>query len=244
MAEVENGKFDPSWEPDAPEDEPNMEAVVIVSGGMDSVTLAYDLKKEGYDLTMLSFDYGQRHKVELECAKWHADKLDAEHVIIDISGIRPLLKGSALTDDVEVPHGHYAEESMRATVVPNRNAIMLSIAWGLACSKGVHVLGCGVHAGDHYIYPDCRPAFVDELNKALRVGTEGHRSRGLRLYTPYIDKTKTDIAAIGGELGVPYEKTWTCYEGKDVHCGQCGSCTERKEAFRDSGVPDPTVYRV
>lgn len=219
------------------------EAVVIVSGGMDSVTLAYDLHKQGHKLTLLSFDYGQRHKTELQFAKWHADNLDAEHVVIDISGIKPLLKGSALTDDVDVPHGHYAEETMRATVVPNRNAIMLSIAWGLAAANGAAVLGCGVHAGDHYIYPDCRPDFVAELNKALRLGTEGHRADDLKIVAPYIDKTKTDIAAIGGELGVPYEKTWTCYEGGEIHCGKCGSCTERKEAFRDSGVPDPTVYK-
>ena len=218
-------------------------AVVIVSGGMDSVTLAYLLKKEGYDLTMISFDYGQRHGKELEFALWHAEKLDASFFRLDISGIQPLLKGSALTDDIDVPHCHYAEESMKLTVVPNRNAIMLSIAWGVACSQGADVLACGVHAGDHFIYPDCRPEFIENLNTALRVGTDGHRSDGLELYAPFIDKTKTDIAAVGGDLGVPYEMTWTCYEGKDVHCGKCGSCTERKEAFRDSGVPDPTEYR-
>ncbi len=219
-------------------------AVVIVSGGMDSVTLAYLLKKEGYDLTMIAFDYGQRHGKELEFALWHAEKLDASFFRLDISGIQPLLKGSALTDDIEVPHGHYAEESMKLTVVPNRNAIMLSIAWGVACSQEADVLACGVHAGDHFIYPDCRPEFIENLNAALRVGTDGHRSDGLELYAPFIDKTKTDIAAIGGDLGVPYEMTWTCYEGKDVHCGKCGSCTERKEAFHDSGVNDGTEYRV
>jgi 7-cyano-7-deazaguanine synthase len=224
-------------------DNKNKKAVVIVSGGMDSVTLAYLLKSEGYDLTLIAFDYGQRHGKELEFALWHADKLDAAFFRLDISGIQPLLKGSALTDDIEVPHGHYAEESMKLTVVPNRNAIMLSIAWGVACSQEADVLACGVHAGDHFIYPDCRPEFIQNLNKALRVGTDGHRLDGLELYAPFIDKTKTDIAAIGGELGVPYEMTWTCYEGKDIHCGKCGSCTERKEAFRDSGVPDPTEYR-
>jgi 7-cyano-7-deazaguanine synthase len=221
----------------------NKSAVAIVSGGMDSVTLAYQLKAEGYDLTLLSFDYGQRHRKELEFALWHADNLDAAFFILDISGIRPLLKGSALTDDINVPHGHYAEESMRLTVVPNRNAIMLSIAWGVACSQEADVLACGVHAGDHHIYPDCRPAFVEELNKALRTGTDGHRSERLELYAPFLDKTKTDIAAIGGELNVPFGKTWTCYEGRELHCGKCGSCTERKEAFHDSGVEDPTEYR-
>jgi len=219
-----------------------MKAIAIVSGGMDSVTLAHWLKAQGYDLELVSFDYGQRHRRELECAKHQAQLLGAEHTVIDISGIRPLLKGSALTDEVAVPHGHYAEESMRLTVVPNRNAIMLSIAWGLACSSGADLLACGVHAGDHHIYPDCRPAFIEELGQALLTGTVGHRVDELKLIAPFVNKTKTDIAAIGGKLGVPFEHTWTCYEGGEVHCGKCGSCTERKEAFRDSGVPDPTVY--
>jgi 7-cyano-7-deazaguanine synthase len=219
-----------------------MKATVIVSGGMDSVTLAYWLKAEGYSIDMVSFDYGQRHRRELECAAYHAKALGAGYASIDISGIRPLLKGSALTDDVPVPDGHYAAETMRLTVVPNRNAIMLSIAWGLACSSGADVLACGVHAGDHFIYPDCRPEFIEQLNLALRTGTVGHRSDELTLIAPFVSKTKTDIAAIGGALGVPFEHTWTCYKGGEFHCGECGSCTERKEAFRDSGVPDPTTY--
>lgn len=217
-------------------------AVAIVSGGMDSVTLAHYLHNEGYSLHLLSFDYGQRHRKELDCAIWQARHLGAEHTILDISGIRPLLKGSALTDDVPVPHGHYAEESMRQTVVPNRNAIMLSIAWGLACSSGAHVLASGVHSGDHFIYPDCRPDFMGALGLALLKGTEGHRNDSLRLIAPFISFSKTDIAAIGADLHVPFEHTWTCYEGGDIHCGKCGSCTERKEAFRDSGTPDPTAY--
>lgn len=220
-----------------------MKAVAIVSGGMDSVTLAYWLKAQGYDLELVSFDYGQRHRRELECAKHQAELLGAGHTVIDISGIRPLLKGSALTDEVEVPHGHYAEESMRLTVVPNRNAIMLSIAWGLACSCEADVLACGVHAGDHFIYPDCRPEFIASLNESLRVGTVCHRKDSLELIAPFVHHTKTDIAAIGGTLQVPFEHTWTCYEGGDIHCGKCGACTERQEAFRDSGVPDPTQYR-
>lgn len=217
-------------------------AVAIVSGGMDSVTLAHLLKSQGYELEMISFDYGQRHRRELECAAYQAGLLGAKHHIIDISGIRPLLKGSALTDEVEVPHGHYEEESMALTVVPNRNAIMLSIAWGLACTSKADVLACGVHAGDHHIYPDCRPAFIEELEQALVVGTVGHRKEGLELIAPFMYESKTDIARIGGDLKVPFERTWTCYEGGEKHCGKCGACTERKEAFRDSGVPDPTDY--
>jgi len=219
-----------------------MKAVVIVSGGMDSVTLAHDLHSQGFDLHLLSFDYGQRHSRELDSAQWQAAFLGANHTIINIAGIRPILKGSALTDDVAVPHGHYAEETMRATVVPNRNAIMLSIAWGMACAEEADILATGVHAGAHFIYPDCRPEFVEQLNVALRTGTVGHRNESLELHTPYLHKTKTDIAAIGSRLGVPFAHTWTCYEGGEFHCGQCGACVERKEAFRDSNTPDPTVY--
>ena len=219
-----------------------MKAVAIVSGGMDSVTLAYHLKEEYDTLELISFNYGQRQSKELEGAKWQANYLKANHQIIDISGIRPLLKGSSLTDNIEVPEGHYAEASMAQTVVPNRNAIMLSIAWGLACSSEADVLACGVHAGDHHIYPDCRPEFITELNTSLRTGTVGHRKENLQLIAPFVNYDKTWIAGRGHELGVSFENTWTCYKGLDRHCGKCGSCTERKEAFALAGVPDPTLY--
>ena len=219
-----------------------MKAVAIMSGGMDSVTLAYYLKQKYEDLHLVSFDYGQRHKKELECAVIQADILKAKHEIIDISGIRPLLKGSALTDAIDVPEGHYEEESMSQTVVPNRNAIMLSIAWGLACSTRADVLACGVHSGDHHIYPDCRPYFIQNLNESLRIGTMDHRKENLQLIAPFINHDKTWIAAKGKELGVPYQYTWTCYKGLEKHCGKCGACVERKEAFRDSGGNDPTIY--
>ena len=219
-----------------------MKAVAIMSGGMDSVTLAYYLKQKYKDLHLVSFDYGQRHKKELECAVIQADILKAKHEIIDISGIRPLLKGSALTDAIDVPEGHYEEESMSQTVVPNRNAIMLSIAWGLACSTRADVLACGVHSGDHHIYPDCRPYFIQNLNESLRIGTMDHRKENLQLIAPFINHDKTWIAAKGKELGVPFQYTWTCYKGLEKHCGKCGACVERKEAFRDSGGNDPTIY--
>ena len=219
-----------------------MKAVAIMSGGMDSVTLAYYLKQKYKDLHLVSFDYGQRHKKELECAVIQADILKAKHEIIDISGIRPLLKGSALTDSVDVPEGHYEEASMSQTVVPNRNAIMLSIAWGLACSSNADILACGVHSGDHHIYPDCRPYFIQNLNESLRIGTMDHRKENLQLVAPFINHDKTWIAAKGKELGVPFKYTWTCYKGLEKHCGKCGACVERKEAFRDSGGNDPTIY--
>lgn len=218
-------------------------ATMIISGGMDSTTLAYFLRAQGYELSMLSFNYGQRHSRELECAKKIAANLRAEHTIIDLQAIRPLIKGSSLTDEtVDTPHGHYAADNMKLTVVPNRNAIMLSIAWGIACVNGSELLAFGAHAGDHFIYPDCRPEFVSAMNIAMRSGTEGFRNDALTIAAPFLDMTKTQIAEIGGELGVPYEDTYTCYEGKENHCGKCGACQERKEAFRDSGVFDPTVY--
>lgn len=222
-----------------------MKAIAIVSGGMDSITLAYRLKADGYDLHMITFNYGQRHVKEIESARYFAELLGAQHDVIDISNIQPLLKGSALTDkSVDVPHGHYAEESMKQTVVPNRNAIMISMAWGVAVAEQADVVALAVHSGDHHIYPDCRPAFIDSMNAALRIGMEGHRTDGLHIYTPYLNRDKGAIAADGKALGVPYEKTWTCYEGGAIHCGQCGACVERQEAFHIAQVDDRTPYRV
>ncbi len=151
--------------------------------------------------------------------------------------------GSALTDDVDVPHGHYAAENMAVTVVPNRNAIMLSIAYGVAVARGARIVAAAVHAGDHYVYPDCRPGFVEAFDRMQREAVEGFGDPSLCLYAPFVHKTKAEIVEIGAALGVPYEDTWSCYEGGEVHCGLCGTCNERKEAFRLAGVPDPTEYR-
>lgn len=218
-------------------------AVAIVSGGMDSVTLAYMLDAEGYGLHLLSVDYGQRHRKEIDFARRCAERLGARFDVVDITGVGRLLSGSALTDDIEVPHGHYAEETMAVTVVPNRNAIMLSVAYGAAVADGAEMVAAAVHAGDHFVYPDCRPAFVEAFDAMERLATEGFGHPELRLHAPFVDKTKADIAKIGAELGVPYGDTWSCYEGGEVHCGLCGTCTERKEAFELAGVADPTVYR-
>lgn len=217
-------------------------AVAIVSGGMDSVTLAYLLKHEGHELHLLSVLYGQRHKKELDYAALCAKRLGAEHRVVDLSGLRVLLGGSALTDDIAVPEGHYAAPNMALTVVPNRNAIMLAVAYGWAVALQAEVVATGVHAGDHPIYPDCRPEFITAFGQMERVATAGYAHPDLRIHAPFVGVGKHDIARLGYDLGVPYEDTWSCYKGGDLHCGKCGTCVERKEAFVLAGIPDPTEY--
>lgn len=217
-------------------------AVVIVSGGMDSVTLAHFYAREGFELSLLSFDYGQRHSKELQFAAACAKRLGAEHRVVDLSSLRGLLPGSALTDDVEVPDGHYAAENMKVTVVPNRNAIMLAVAWGHAVAIGAQVVAFGAHGGDHFIYPDCRPEFYRAAGRAFSLGNQGFGAPSLHLEAPFINMGKDDITGMGAALGVPFEETWSCYKGGERHCGTCGTCVERKEAFRLAGVKDPTVY--
>lgn len=219
-------------------------AVLIVSGGMDSVTLAHKCHADGFALVLLSFDYGQRHKKELESAKRCAERLGGVSRVVDLSNITSLLPGSSLTDDaVPVPEGHYAADSMKATVVPNRNAIMLSVAWAHAVAIGAEVVAFGAHGGDHFIYPDCRPDFFESLGQAFTRGNVGFGNANLRLEAPFITLDKTAIAVLGHELEVPFEDTWSCYKGGEIHCGKCGTCVERKEAFALAGVPDPTLYQ-
>lgn len=217
-------------------------AIAIVSGGLDSVTLAYQLYSEGYNLHLLAFDYGQRHKKELEFAKLCAERLGAQYSIVNLPALGTLLKGSALTDDIEVPEGHYAAPTMAITVVPNRNAIMLAIAYGVAVAEEAEVVAAGFHTGDHPIYPDCRPQFVDAFEAMQRIATEGYAHENLRLCAPFITIGKHEIVVIGAKLSVPYQDTWSCYKGGKLHCGKCGTCYERKEAFELAGVEDPTQY--
>lgn len=220
-----------------------MKAVAIVSGGLDSVTLAHSLAKEADHLHLISFDYGQKHKRELEFAKRAANRLEATWTLIDLSaaGLGTLLGGSALTDpQVAVPDGHYAAENMKVTIVPNRNAIMLAIACAAAESDGAGIVGLAVHAGDHFIYPDCRPEFVAAFEEMERLAMA---RPDLRIAAPFLTKTKAQIVQLGAGLGVPFDQTWSCYKGGDLHCGACGTCVERREAFQLAGVEDPTSYR-
>jgi 7-cyano-7-deazaguanine synthase len=220
--------------------------VLIVSGGLDSVTLlhkAHAVYPE-YELHAISFNYGQRHKKELDYAAYNADLLHATHKIVDLSSITGLLapSGSSLVSETDVPEGHYGEASMAATVVPNRNMIMLAIAGGYAVAIGAKKLATGVHAGDHYIYPDCRPEFLGLFDRTLYAANEGFISKRFEMWTPFIYKTKNDIAAEAVQHGVPIDHTWSCYKGGDIHCGRCGTCVERLEAIASTGITDPTAY--
>jgi len=219
-----------------------MNIVAIVSGGMDSVTLAHHLADAGRLSHVVSFDYGQRHARELTFAALCAQRLDARHSIIAMPDLADLLSTSALTGDGEVPEGHYAEETMRATVVPNRNMIMLSIAAGVAIAEAADGVAYAAHAGDHFVYPDCRPEFARALERALELGNVGFAVGSFHLATPFINITKAGIVDIGERLGVPWAETWSCYVGGEVHCGRCGTCVERAEAFALAQVDDPTTY--
>jgi 7-cyano-7-deazaguanine synthase len=217
-------------------------ALAIVSGGLDSVTLAYLLHAEGYDLHLLAFNYGQRHKKELAFAELCARRLQADFDLIDLGHLGKHLKGSALTDDIEVPDGHYAEPTMAITVVPNRNAIMLSIAYGIAVAEDAEVVAIGVHGGDHFIYPDCRPEFIASFAAMQKHAVEGFGNAKLTLLAPFLHLGKQQIVSLGTALQVPYGDTWSCYKGGEKHCGTCGTCVERRMAFQLAGVEDPTAY--
>lgn len=218
--------------------------VCILSGGMDSSAVAYILKKSmKRDLLCISFTYGQKHSNEIEYAKKIAQALDVEHQIINLDfGKYFLLQSSLTSKDKDVPEGEYTVENMKSTVVPNRNAIMLSIAWGIACNLNSQFLGCGVHAGDDMVYPDCRLEFINCFDKALKLATKGINDDSLELFTPFLLKPKSECVRIGTELGLDFKNTWTCYNGGEKHCGKCGACYSRKVAFTEAGVLDLTEY--
>jgi 7-cyano-7-deazaguanine synthase len=214
--------------------------VVIYSGGMDSFTLLHLALARGYKVHALSFDYGQRHVRELECAERVCAEMSIPHKVIDIRALAGVMAGSALTSDVAVPEGHYEEESMKATVVPNRNMILLSLATGYAVTAGAVAVWYGAHGGDHAIYPDCRPEFVAKMDAVCRVANY----EPIAIEAPFMEFGKGAILAEGVKLGLDYSKTWTCYNGRDKACGRCGSCVERLEAFAENGLSDPLAYEV
>ena len=217
--------------------------VAIVSGGLDSVTMAYELVRRNYEIILISYNYGQRHKKEIMYAKKCAENLGVQHHIVDLQVLSNLLGGSSLTsEEISVPDGHYAEESMRITVVPNRNAIMINVATALAVSMKCDYVATGVHGGDHYIYPDCRPEFIVAQTEALRLANSGFVSNEFEVLAPFVNIPKDGIVKIGEAIGVPWSETWSCYKGGEIHCGSCGTCFERREAFSLAGVRDPTNY--
>ena len=217
------------------------DTVAIVSGGMDSATMVYHLLDQGREMKCLSFDYGQRHKRELLAAEQLCLGKGLAWEKVDLTSLTSLLAGSALTSpEIVVPEGHYEEESMKATVVPNRNMIMLSVAIGHAISIGANTVAYGAHSGDHAIYPDCRESFATVMDLAAQLCDWEE----IRLLRPFIGIDKGGIASLGEELGVPWDLTWTCYKGGDRHCGKCGSCQERIEAFAKAGVVDPMTKGV
>lgn len=218
-----------------------MKVVAIASGGLDSTVMLDHLKHGGDEVTVLTFNYSQRHEREIIYARKSAQRLGFEHFTIGIPSVGALIDSAITTEEIAVPMGHYEDESMKATVVPNRNAIFLSIAFGVAMSNGALAVYAGMHAGDHPVYPDCRPEFIDAFRRMEETAVSG-ADYAVKLVTPFLDKRKSEIVALGAELGVLFEDTYSCYVGDVIHCGQCGTCTERIEAFQIAEVPDPTLY--
>lgn len=214
-------------------------AVVIYSGGMDSFTVLHQALAEGYDVYPVSFHYGQRHAKELECARAVCESLKLKHQVIDLRSITPLIDNSALTGDIEVPQGDYAPDNLATTVVPNRNMIMLSLAVGYAVNIEAGICFYGAHGGDHVIYPDCRPEFVEAMNAVSQIAN----LQPVKIHAPFLLDDKASILRRGLDLGLDYSQTWTCYQGEAKACGQCSACRERLEAFAACHLTDPIAYQ-
>lgn len=216
-----------------------MKVCVLLSGGMDSVTALHHAAREHDVVSALSFDYGSKHNAsEIPCAQWHAAQLGVPHTVIALPFVNEHFASDLLQSGGDIPDGHYAEENMKRTVVPFRNGIMLSIAAGFAESRGAEGLVIAAHSGDHAIYPDCREPFMQAMSDAIRLGTYVE----IEVLRPFIHTDKTGIARLGAELGVDFARTWSCYKGGATHCGTCGTCVERREAFLLAGIADPTPY--
>ena len=214
------------------------DCTLILSGGVDSTTLLYQLLAEGKHPLLVTFDYGQKHEIEVVRAQAIAKDLMLEHITVDARKVFEGMESALLVGGANIPEGNYSHENMKATVVPNRNMILLSIAAGISISNEIYSLYYGAHAGDHAIYSDCRPAFITAMDGALLECCE----HGVELLTPFQFKNKIEIVKLGLSLGVPYEKTWTCYNGRAKACGVCGSCVERIEAFKSNDSVDPLEY--
>jgi 7-cyano-7-deazaguanine synthase len=213
------------------------DSILILSGGMDSVTLLYD--KQDTIAMAVSFHYGSNHNDrEIAYAKLHCEKLGIPHIIIPLAFMKQYFKSSLLEGADQIPEGDYNGDNMHSTVVPFRNGIMLSIAAGLAESNGLKHIMMANHGGDHALYPDCRPEFVEAMNQAVSTGTYVN----ITLNAPYTHLTKADIAKKGKLIGIDYRQTWSCYKGGEKHCGKCGTCIERKSALREAGINDLTEY--
>ena len=210
---------------------------MVLSGGMDSTTMLHDYADR--IALAVTFDYGSNHNArEIACARYNCEQLGIELVEVKMDFIGKLFDSSLLSGADAIPEGNYDDDNMRSTVVPFRNGIMLAAAAGLAESRGLHYVMLANHSGDHAIYPDCRPGFVDAMSRAISEGTYDH----IEIFAPYTGLTKTQIAARGGEIGVDYAHTYSCYKGGERHCGKCGTCCERREALEQAGLPDPTEY--
>jgi 7-cyano-7-deazaguanine synthase len=216
-----------------------MKTVVVFSGGMDSTALLAKLAAEGRECLALTFDYGQRHAREIDSARAIAARLNVRHRVADLRSLVPLWGANSLTDPgVAVPDGHYTEERMKVTIVPARNLIFLAVATAWALSEKCATLAYGAHAGDHAIYPDCRPEFAEKLAQTIALA-DWHR---VALERPFVNLDKAAIAKIGAAHAAPFALSWSCYKGGEKHCGRCATCVERKEAFANAGIPDPTRY--
>ena len=213
------------------------DTLMVVSGGMDSTTMLHEYADR--IALAITFNYGSNHNArEIECARYNCDRLGIELVVVDMPFVGQLFESSLLSGADAIPEGNYDDDNMRSTVVPFRNGIKLAMAAGLAESRGHKHLMMANHGGDHAIYPDCRRGFVDAMSRAIAEGTYDR----ITIDAPYTDITKTDIARRGAALGIDYSHTYSCYKGGEKHCGRCGTCTERRQAFADAGLPDPTVY--
>ncbi len=213
--------------------------VALISGGLDSAVLLADLLHKGHPVTALSCDYGARHnRRELTCAASLCRAAGVTRHVAKLDFMGRLFRSSLLKGGGDLPSGRYDAATMRQTVVPFRNGVMLAVAAGLAESIGARGVAIAAHGGDHAIYPDCRDSFLRRMGEAMRLGTYAR----IKLHYPYVSRSKADLVKLGARLGVDFAATWSCYAGRRLHCGVCGTCRERRAAFRRAGLPDPTIY--